>query len=100
VYVPSPRKALAGVFEVAGVIGGTPEWLWHRVGKRAAVTKKQFDDYYTGTFSGYAISIAKASAFAHKLTLDELRKKLPGFHPPQSYLYLNETQVQRIGAVA
>jgi len=88
VYVASPVKALKGTFRVSKVIEDLPHKLWRKVKRLAGVTRKQFDEYYEGAEMGYAILLEKARHFANALHLEGLRRKWPGFRPPQSYYYI------------
>ena len=98
VYVSSPTKALVGAFEVKKVIEDKPDKLWYRVQSSAAITKKAFSDYYTNAENGYGIVINKAWRLKQSVSLDNLKKRLPGFHPPQCYRYFNNDDIQRIWA--
>lgn len=97
IYVSSPVKALAGGFQIAEVIEGKPERLWDKVKKYAAVTREQFDSYFTGAAMGYGMMIANVWALDQTVPLEHLRKRLPGFQPPQSYRYLKDTEIRMVG---
>lgn len=100
VYASSPRKALIGAFEVANVIADHPKTLWYQVQEYAALTRERFDEYYHGAVMGYAIMIDKVWRLNQTISLEHLRKKLPGFQPPQGYRYLRNTDIQHMGALA
>lgn len=97
IYVSSPIKALAGGFEVEEVIEDKPEKLWDRVRRYAAITREQFDGYYTDAVTGYGIMIANVWVLDRAVPLEHLRKKLPGFQAPQGYRYLKDTDIRSIG---
>ena len=99
VYVPTPRKELIGAFEVEGVLEGAPALLWEAVNAGAAVPRETFDEYYAGAVVAYGILIRRAVRFAQTLPLSSLRTRLPGFRAPQSYRYLDRSEVREIGAL-
>lgn len=99
VYVSSPIKALVGGFEVAEVIEDKPKKLWGKVQEYAAITRKQFDEYYIDAVTGYGIMIANVWALDQVVPLEHLRKKLPGFQAPQSYRYLKDAEIRSVGAL-
>lgn len=88
VYTSFPRCALTGAFVVADVITGTPEAIWRKCGSKAEIKRDAFNAYYEGAKAAFAIGIERAWTFDRPVTLSELRRRMKGFHPPQSYRYL------------
>jgi len=99
VYASSPTMALVGGFEVGSVIENTPMALWNKVKRSAGLTKDEFSDYYNGSSNAYGIFIKKPWYFETPMALQNLRKKLEGFHPPQSYRYVSMQEAQLLGIV-
>lgn len=97
VYVSSPTKALIGAFEVDRVIETNPEKLWQEVEASAGVTLDEFNSYYTGTERAFGILIKKTWNFDVPLTLQNLKSKWMNFHPPQSYRYISEQEINLLG---
>lgn len=98
-YASSPTMALVGGFEVDSLIENTPAALWNKVKKSAGLTKDEFSDYYNGSSNAYGIFIKKPWYFETPMALQNLRKKLDGFHPPQSYRYVSMQEAQLLGIV-
>lgn len=96
VYVPSPRKALVGTFEVEKVIEAIPEELWEDVKNVAGVTQEEFQNYYSDRCLGFGIFLSKSERFSRPVRLDALRRMWPEFQPPQGYHYLTPDQVNLI----
>ena len=94
VYSPSPHKQMVGGFTVRGVIEGSPKQLWLRIGPESGVTRSVFMEYYDGVTVAYAIQIDDAWELATPVGLDILRHRMPNFHPPQVFQYL-DIQKQR-----
>ena len=99
VYVSSPRRALAGAFSVKSIVSDSPKRLWNTVKDFAGVSKACFDDYYGDALIGHGIVIDKVQLLGRELPLEFLRQRIPGFHPPQCYRYLLNTQVQHMFAI-
>lgn len=96
VYVPSPRKALVGTFEVEKVIEAIPQDLWEDVKNDAGMTQEEFQNYYSDKPLGFGIFLSKSNSFSRPLRLDALRRMWPQFQPPQGYRYLTPDEVNLI----
>lgn len=59
VYVSSPVKQLRGGFEVGQVWKGPPDEIWGTVGQLAGVTRSEFNSYYDGKCTAFALEISK-----------------------------------------
>lgn len=86
-YASSPQKQVVGEAMIEAILTGTPKEIWEITKKTAGITKKFYFSYYAG----------KDRAVAYKLTdaiIYDTPKKLSDYgisHPPQSYVYLNDT---------
>lgn len=89
VYSTQPQAALLGGLVVAAVHGDPVGTLWRRVRDACAVSRSVFDEYFAGRPVGYAIEVRAPTVLRTPLTLDALRRLVPGFTPPRSYWYLN-----------
>ncbi|MEW6358525.1 MAG: ASCH domain-containing protein [Planctomycetota bacterium] len=96
VYVTSPVKAVTGAFEVDRVIEDKPRKVWEEVKGKAGLTRRQFDMYYAGISQAFAIFVRKSWRLQTPIDLQRLRKRLPWFHPPQSYHYLAPAQRESV----
>lgn len=92
-YASSPTCELVGAFTVDAVEVSSPTALWKRHGSALGVTRSQLYAYFTGTSRAVAISVKDPRRIRHPRTLADLRSQLPGFVPPQSYVYLDADQV-------
>ncbi len=100
VYASGDTKALLGAFQAEKVVASTPSAIWRRYGNKTGLTKREFDGYYSGSDTAFAIEIAYAWQLAVPVCLHTLRKKREGFRPPQSYHYLDTDTVLDIGGSA
>lgn len=86
IYATSPTRALLGIAEIGEVHRCAPEEIWDTFAERACIARKDFDSYFEGVESGYAIELRRARRLRRALALSELRERF-AFEPPQSFLY-------------
>lgn len=94
IYVSSPVKSLFGSFRVDRVIKRPINELWQVVNKKAGVTFEEFNDYYKGISLGVAIYFSEVREHPQPLTLEVLKKKVVGFHPPQGFRYIKGKELK------
>ena len=87
IYSTSPTSALTGSARIQDVQRLTVPDLWKRHRSGACLHKNEFEDYFSGLDSGYAIVLASAKPLPRPVGLPELRERF-GFEPPQSYQYM------------
>ncbi len=95
-YASSPICELIGTCIVLAVDVGTASDLWNLEGSRAGLTKPEFDSYFQGAVRAVGISLREARRVRRPRTLAELRVRLPGFTPPQSFSYLTREDIERL----
>ena len=87
IYSTSPRSALTGSARIKEVQRLAVPELWERHCSAACLQKREFEDYFSGLASGYAIVLTSAQPLIRPLGLPELRQRF-GFEAPQSYQYV------------
>jgi predicted transcriptional regulator len=87
IYSTSPTSALTGSARIRDVQRLAVPDIWRRHRSGACLRKKEFEDYFSGLHSGYAIVLASAKPLPRPVGLPELRERF-GFEPPQSYQYM------------
>jgi predicted transcriptional regulator len=97
IYATFPRMELVASFCVAGVVRAPLGLLWQTYGEVASVTRHEFDAYFDGLEFGIAIEIHDVMQFDNPVPIAELRASWSGFHPPQSFCYLDSKQVDMLG---
>ena len=100
IYASGSQKALVGAFKIADVVAASPATIWRRYGSKTGVTKCEFDGYFRGLETGFAIEVAQTWRLASPVQLATLRSLQGGFHAPQSYRYLNLGEVLSMGGEA
>ena len=91
VYVSGNVRAIMGEFKVGKVISGRPEDVWREV-IRYPSPGVDHDDwpYIRGANRALALEVVDAILYPRKVTLEELRRVIPGWMPPLSYKLLRE----------
>lgn len=98
-YASSPVRELIGVCTVSRVeVAPTPE-LWKKHGQKSGLQRAEFNSYFEGAAQSVAISVQGARRVIKPRTLDELRERLPGFAPPQSFSYVSQDDLRRLEIV-
>jgi predicted transcriptional regulator len=95
-YASSPIRELLGVCTVAGVEVAPAHALWKKHGGQTGVRRAEFDSYFAGCVRAVAISLADVQRVTKPRTLEELRDRLPGFVPPQSFSYISYESARRL----
>lgn len=95
-YASSPVRELIGSCTVTALDVGQPDDVWSSHGSRTGVTRAEFDSYFEGAARSVAISLKEPRRVRRPRTLSELRERLPGFSPPQSFGYLADEDVSRL----
>jgi predicted transcriptional regulator len=86
IYESSPTRALTGLASIAEVLHGPTSTIWKKFGDEACIRRSDFDSYFAGTKTGFAIKLRGARPLKRALELKELRDRFR-FEPPQSFLY-------------
>jgi len=95
-YASSPVRELIGSCAVEQVDAAPVERLWAMHGAQSGVSKSEFDEYFAGAANAVGIVLRDARRVRRPRTLVELRERLPGFAPPQSFRYLSDEEVDRL----
>lgn len=96
IYESSPTMALVGYGLVETVISAPPSRLWPQVKSQAGVSRAEFELYFEGASTGFAIQFKKVWSLRNRVWLSKLREIWDGFHPPQTYLYLSKKQMDLV----
>jgi predicted transcriptional regulator len=100
VYVSSPVQALVGTFSVEKVVEAAPRLLWNQVNTIAGISRKRFDDYYSGAANAYGIFVQEARRLPRPVQLGSLRDIVSSFNPPQSYRYITPAEAAAINSTS
>lgn len=87
-YASSPQMEMVATAQVATIASGGIDAIWRRHGEETGLDRLAYDRYFTGTRVAVAISLVDIQALRHGVPLAELRRRVSGFRPPQSFRYL------------
>lgn len=96
-YATAPVKRVVGIFSVKAIDEGSPSQLWRRYRTIGGVDHTVFRAYYAGSRRGVAIRVGRVVKLASPLRLSRLVARSPA---PQSFRYLRERVVSRLGAAS
>ncbi|MCD6409419.1 MAG: ASCH domain-containing protein [Candidatus Verstraetearchaeota archaeon] len=89
-YFSSPVKALVGEFTAGEVYSGAVEEVKRLVKKMGEVGVGEEDWLYVvGARRALAIEVMEPKRYPRMVPLEVLRRRIPGFMPPMSYLRLS-----------
>lgn len=92
-YASSPTMELVGCAEVGEVQAGPVMQIWRAYGPETGLSHSEYDDYFEGLEEAVAIKLVNIRRLDSPRPLQDLRNRLSGFQPPQSYRYLDRAQV-------
>jgi predicted transcriptional regulator len=86
-------RAIVGSLVVKSTIVGTRSALWDSHGSRSGLTRQEYRDYFEGSDVAVAICVGDVRRLSEPLTLEELRRRSPSFHVPQSYRFMESEEL-------
>ncbi|MCY3559628.1 MAG: ASCH domain-containing protein [bacterium] len=96
VYASTPVRALLGTCVVTSVESGHLGALWRVHGAGSGLDHGEFLSYFEGVEAGTALHLASPRRFSRPIPLVELRSRPTGFHPPQSFSYVDAETGNRL----
>ncbi|HET9591966.1 MAG TPA: ASCH domain-containing protein [Solirubrobacterales bacterium] len=92
-YASSPAMKLVGRAEVAQVQVASVAEIWREHGPETGIRLNEYNDYFKNAKEAVAIKLVNIQRLDKPRPLQDLRDRLSGFQPPQSYRYLDKAQV-------
>lgn len=106
IYSTMPVKAIIAYCEVDFILKMAPEILWKTHSKKLGIDKERFSSYYLNCENAVGIGLKSVCKLEKAITLEQVKKHIPNFSPPQTYRYfenrhflekkLNITRTKRI----
>jgi predicted transcriptional regulator len=94
IYSTSPEQMMVASAKVSKITEARLVDLWGLCQEKGGdIKQKDFDKYYIGKESGFAIELASVNKF--KFLVDP-RKIFKDFHPPQAFKYISASEYFRI----
>jgi len=88
IYSTLPKGCIEAVATIASIEVGSPSLLWRKHGRSMGITYAHFCAYLLGSKTALAITLNDIKRLRHPLTLAQLRTEHKVFHPPQSFIHL------------
>jgi predicted transcriptional regulator len=92
-YASSPSMILLGQAKIEAIHVGKLDRIWQAFGPSTGITRAEFNDYFAGLEDAVAISLTNIRHLEQPRPLSDLRQRIAGFRPPQSYRYLSGREV-------
>ena len=96
IYATTPVKRVVAICTVRRVTYDSPTRLWARYRSVAGIDENAFFRYMGDRDSGVGIEFDRVEKLAAPVRLASLSR---GMRPPQSFVYLSDTEFDRIQAV-
>ncbi|MEB3760182.1 MAG: DNA-binding protein [Desulfurococcales archaeon] len=90
VYSSGKVKSIVGEFRAGRIIVGTPEKVWSIVRQPGTGIRDDAWPYVRGAKRAMAIEVVEPRLYRRPVTLEEIRRIIPGWMPPFSYRRLRE----------
>jgi predicted transcriptional regulator len=87
-YESRARRAIVGSLTVESTEVGSRSAIWASHGSKSGLTRSEYREYFAGAAVAVAITVGRVRQLDEPLTLDELRRRSPRFHVPQSYRFM------------
>ncbi|PMS12224.1 ASCH domain-containing protein [Trinickia caryophylli] len=94
-YVKSPVAAVVGCAVVGQCMTDGPAALWKHCGDISGLVRSEFMSYFNGVTEAFAMGVRDPKSIERPVSLVDLRKVLPKFHPPQFYCWLDSASALR-----
>lgn len=100
IYASTPIRSLVGQCVVYEVLRLPLQELWRRFGTDAALSYREYQDYFTGTDTGVALRLSNPTRLSAPIPLSKLQQSVDRFRAPQSFAYLATEAGARLLAIA
>ena len=85
IYSTLPRGSVEALGIVHTVVAASPSAIWRDYGLQSGITKAEFNAYYEGADTAYVIVFSSIEKLDLTFALEEIRRHLSNFHPPQFF---------------
>ncbi|WP_420632725.1 hypothetical protein [Candidatus Palauibacter sp.] len=88
-YATAPLTLFVGFCRVAEVLQDSPAALWPKVERSAGVTRAEYFRYFGAAGRAIGIVIERPVRLSDDFSLEDSRRYVPDFRPPQSFRYFS-----------
>lgn len=96
IYATVPIKTVVGFAKIKQIIRTNPKQMWSENSDRLGISKEEFEKYYANSEISVGIEINSVTKLNVGFSLQEIKKFIPKFSPPQTYKYLSNNQALRL----
>lgn len=89
IYKTMPESCISTSAIISEIIEISPQEAWKKYEKQMCISKRAFDRYTNARDVIYLLKLTNIKKLKNVLPLQELRKKIPPFFPPQFFKKLN-----------
>jgi predicted transcriptional regulator len=89
IYEKVPVGAITGYAIVKAIKTASPQQLWNRYSSVAGLQRAEFFEYFANISSGCAIELGEVGQLKEPVRLEQLRKLMSSFQPPQFFARLS-----------
>ena len=94
IYSTLPEKAIVGTCVVKEIIKTSPTKLWRSHSTFMGIDRKRYLEYFKDCTFAIGIVLASIDKLENKVSLASIKKSIPNFSPPQTFKYLEQSQLQ------
>jgi len=98
IYASSPTMALVGECVVEDITEWQMANLWKSLGPQTGVDRFMFDTYFEGAEHAVALHLTKVRRLTNAVSLEDIRDRVEGFEPPQSFRYVSRAKSEALTA--
>ena len=95
-YASSPICGVVGTGRIKTIDVDTPTAIWDRHREAVGLPRSEYRSYFKGARDAVGIVLSEVAALPKSVPLEDLRERIAGFEPPQSFRYINAKQTAAV----
>lgn len=95
IYATKPFMKVVGFAKIEQIIDTNPQKMWDSYSEKLGINKLDYDNYFNNSNRAIGIQISSVCKFKKGFLLSDIKKIMPTFSPPQTYLYFSKFQILR-----
>lgn len=92
IYRTLPEACITSCVEVANILTISPIDAWQNYSLQMCIDQTKYNKYVEGKNNIYLLQLKNVKKLKRKITLGELREKIPPFFPPQFFKKLKKDE--------
>lgn len=95
IYASAPAKVVLGYGKIKRIILCSPQEMWDNFSTRLGIKEQDYLMYYKNSNKSVGIEFEMIKTI-NPISLAELRRVDPNFHPPQIYRYVSNEEIHKV----